>query len=139
MTVSAQEPLPGCLRVPQAHHAQTGLAFHIVTHSLFLAASNSTYLHPASSLLPTPRSGLSFTPHIPPLHSSSAEALVARPYNVPSGDNEPSRWLPIRSLTSHKSSLHTAVRLSHIQIWSPTPTPLSCIKTLCKARLQAHH
>lgn len=35
--------------------------------SLSLAASTSTYSHPASPPFPTPRSGLPFTPHVPPL------------------------------------------------------------------------
>lgn len=65
------------------------------------------------------------TSHPSPPLSSPAAALVAGP-SVPSGDTEPSHWLPILSLTSHKSSLHTAVGLSHIQIWYPTPTPPHC-------------
>ena len=72
--------------------------------------------HPLPThILPAPQIW-SFTSHIPLLLPAPCCNSSQGPHRVPSAGSEPPSWPPTLSLTSHKSSLHAAVRFSHTSL-----------------------
>lgn len=66
----------------------------------------------------------SFTSHIPLLLPAPCCNSSRGPHRVPFAGSEPPSWPPTPSHTSHKSSLHAAVRFSH-----ESGPPLPCLES----------